>query len=306
MTFASPFDLDQEDTYRRWRDAKLRNYPRTLEELLVEVADPWNLTPGERQAILERCAKSNMALYRIGRVASQATGDKQPLPMALLTQLGVADLDRNLGAGPDGQSALTPGGQGRAEFSGFVPYSAIGVGWHSDGCYNPMDRSVRTLALHCVRPAAEGGANRLLDQELLYILLRDENPDHVRTLSHPQAMTVPPRLEGNRVARPARPGPVFGVHPADGGLLVRYSSRKKNLHWLSLPGMEAALAALRRHLNTPSPWHFEGRLEAGWGLISNNVLHTREPFHDPAGGPVRELYRARYHQRLPGPDGRMP
>jgi hypothetical protein len=42
---------------------------------------------------------------------------------------------------------------------------------------------VRGLILHCVQSAATGGENQLLDHEIAYILLRDENPDHIRALS---------------------------------------------------------------------------------------------------------------------------
>ncbi len=38
--------------------------------------------------------------------------------------------------------------------------------------------------------------------------------------------------------------------------------------------------------------------EPGWGLICNNVLHTRTGFAD--GQPPRLLYRARYYDRLAG------
>jgi hypothetical protein len=51
-------------------------------------------------------------------------------------------------------------------------------------------------------------------------------------------------------------------------------------------------------LTTPSPWHFKGKLEAGQGLLCNNVLHTRSGFND--GEQSRLLYRARYFDRIGG------
>jgi hypothetical protein len=41
------------------------------------------------------------------------------------------------------------------------------------------------MLLHCVRPAASGGVNRLLDPELAYIALRDAVPALVRALMQP-------------------------------------------------------------------------------------------------------------------------
>ena len=35
-----PFDLDDTASYRAWRDRKLGAYPRSVEDLLVEIADP--------------------------------------------------------------------------------------------------------------------------------------------------------------------------------------------------------------------------------------------------------------------------
>jgi len=49
-------------------------------------------------------------------------------------------------------------------------------------------------------------------------------------------------------------------------------------------------------LHRDTPWHVHGRLESGWGLVSNNVLHTRTGFTD--GDVPRLLYRARYSDRI--------
>jgi len=51
-------------------------------------------------------------------------------------------------------------------------------------------------------------------------------------------------------------------------------------------------------LHRDTPWHVHGRLESGWGLVSNNVLHTRTGFTD--GTVPRLLYRARYYDRVGG------
>ena len=65
-----------------------------------------------------------------------------------------------------------------------------------------------------------------------------------------------------------------------------------------VPTATAALACLREVLHGHTPWHLEGRLEAGWGLVSNNVLHTRTGFDD--GAKPRLFYRARYYDRIEG------
>ena len=47
------------------------------------------------------------------------------------------------------------------------------------------------MGLHCISPARVGGENALMDPEIAYILLREENPDFIRALMHPQAMEIP-------------------------------------------------------------------------------------------------------------------
>ena len=61
---ATPFDLDDERTYQRWRAWKLAQRPASVQDLIVDVADPRALTPIEHGHLLERIASANMALYR--------------------------------------------------------------------------------------------------------------------------------------------------------------------------------------------------------------------------------------------------
>ncbi len=296
MNDPAAFDLNNDEAFKRWRDAKLTDYPKTLGDLVVEIKDPFQLTDAEKTALLSRCAKANMALYTI---ANPQSLPKNPLP-ALMEQIGVKEMDLNLGAGPGGLSALSPGGSAHAPFAEYIPYRAAAIGWHTDGYYNTNDRQVRTLSLYCKRPAQEGGENDLLDHEIAYLQLREKNPDIIRALMAPEVMTIPARLENGQVARPDRPGPVFSVD-ADGFLHMRYTARTISIRWQDDDATREAVKALVDLTATPSPYIFSGRLEAGWGLVSTNVLHTRRAFHDPDGAPKRILYRARLFDRVPQP-----
>ncbi len=284
------FDLADRAAYQTWRAQKLARFPRTLAELVVEVRDPRALSAGESQALLERCARANMAVY-----ASPTGGDPdKEIPRRLGLQLGLRDLDPNYLADDDGISPLAVAERGtRGEF---IPYTNRGINWHTDGYYNPGERTVRAVLLHCVERAETGGENDLLDQEIAYIELRDLNPQHIQALMAEDAMTVPARVESGRVERPAQAGPVFSVD-AGGFLHMRYTARAVSIEWKNDGPTKAALAALERILSAASPWVFRGRLEPGMGLISNNVLHTRTPFTDSALH-QRLIYRARYYQRV--------
>ncbi len=284
------FDPADDAAYQDWRARKLARFPRTLAELVVEVRDPRALSRAERQALLERCARANMAIY-----ASAAAGDPdKEIPRLLGLQLGLRDLDPNYLADDDGISPLTVAEHGtRGEF---IPYTNRGIKWHTDGYYNPAGRTVRAVLLHCVERAECGGENDLLDHEIAYIRLRDRDPRHIRALMARDAMTVPARIEGGRVERAAQAGPVFSVD-AGGALHMRYTARAVSIEWKQDAATQAALAALEDILGTDSAWVFRGRLEPGMGLVGNNVLHTRTPFTDSERH-RRLIYRARYYQRI--------
>ena len=285
------FDLSNASAYAAWREAKLAAHPHALSDLLVEIADPRRLTFAEREALLARCATANMALYASG---TGSDPDKD-IPRQLGRQLGLVNLDANTLADDDGISplAVAPAGT-RTEF---IPYTDRGIKWHTDGYYNTLDRQVHGLILHCVQSAESGGENRLMDHEIAYLLLRDENPDFIRALMAPDCMTIPPRLEDGAVARAAQPGPVFSVH-ADGHLHMRYTACTVSIEWRADEATRDAVAALERILaDATSPYVFRGRLEPGMGLVCNNVLHDRAAFRDTETR-KRLLYRARYFDRI--------
>ncbi|PWB41307.1 MAG: taurine catabolism dioxygenase TauD [Rhodocyclales bacterium] len=291
MILPAHFDLDNATAYAAWREAKLAAHPRRLEDLLVEVADPRRLTFAEREALLARCGVANMALY----ASTTGNDPDKDIPRLLGRQIGLVSLDANRLADDDGISplAVAPAGT-RTEF---IPYTDRGIKWHTDGYYNTLDRQVRGLLLHCVQSAESGGENRLMDHEIAYILLRDENPDYIRALMAPDAMTIPPRLEEGEVARAAQPGPVFSVYP-DGHLHMRYTARTVSIEWHDDPATKGAVAALERLLaDADTPYVFRGRLEPGMGLVCNNVLHDRAAFSDSETR-KRLLYRARYFDRI--------
>ena len=287
------FTFESEDVYRRWRDAKLAGYPRRPDDLVVEMRDARNPRPSEIEQIRRLCRIANMAIYS-GPPADEAD---RSIPRRVGASLGLVRLDANLLADEDGISSLrvTPGKSVR----GYIPYSAQRLLWHTDGYYNAPEQSIRAFLLHCVRPAAEGGDNRLLDHEIAYILLRDAGPGYVRALSAADAMTIPANCEEGSEIRPARSGPVFSVDADSGALQMRFTARTRSIEWRRDQPTRDAVDFLRRILDGDSPWVFRCRLESGQGLVCNNVLHDRSAFNDPpAPGPGRLVYRARYADRV--------
>ena len=286
---SDPFDLASDRAYRTWREAKLAAYPSSLDEVTVPVHDPRNLSGSERAALARACARANFAIYR-----SEVDDADRNLPRQLGRQFGLVALDRNWLADDDGVSSVTVSGGGTR--GDFIPYTNRPIRWHTDGYYNPPPRRVHAMILHCVNPAAEGGQNALLDHEIAYIMLRDENPAHAAALMRCDAMTGPARIEGGREARAAQTGPVFSVDAASGTLHMRYTARTRSIEWSADPAVEAAVACLERVLER-SPHIHRIVLERGMGILANNVLHDRSAFVDSPAQP-RLLYRARYYDRI--------
>ena len=294
LALGNPFRLDDTEAFRIWREAKLAGYPRQASELLVEVRDPRMLSSAERAAVGERLRRANMALY-----ASARGGDEdKEIPRALGRQFGLERLDPNWLADDDGISSIAVReGDTRGEF---IPYTNRAIRWHTDGYYNAPARRIRAFVLHCVRGAAQGGETLLLDHEMAYLLLRDANPDWVRALMRPGAMTIPERAEEAEVARAAQSAPVFSVDEDDGTLHMRYTARTVSVGWAGDADTAAAAGFLATWLAGDAPFALRLRLEAGMGVICNNVLHARTAFRDAPEQP-RLLYRARYHDRAQAP-----
>nr|VFJ71875.1 MAG: Taurine catabolism dioxygenase TauD, TfdA family [Candidatus Kentron sp. FW] len=283
----TPFDSADDTAYRIWREAKLANYPTDIADLCVPVGDPRALTETEYQALLQRCRKTNMAIYQsaIGRESDRN------IPLALGIRFGLERLDRNKGSEEDAITSITVtdrGGRGE-----FIPYTNRPLHWHTDGYYNAPDRQIRGFLLHCVNPAQSGGVNAMMDHEIAYILLREETPAFISALMAPDAMTIP---ANDTLKRPERSGPVFSTG-SDGTLHMRYTMRTRNIRWKEDPVLTAARTFLEQLLYSDSPYVFRATLQPGWGILNNNVLHDRTAFTDDPEN-QRLLYRARYYDRI--------
>jgi len=289
-----PFDLTQTSAYQRWRDAKLASQPRQADDLIVDVADPRDLSADERGALLQRCDVANMAIYR-----SPVVSEDKAIPILLARQLGLYQLDGNWLADEDGISPIAVAAPA-SDRQAFIPYTNRPIKWHTDGYYQPESRPIRAMVLHCVRPARQGGETALMNHEMAYIALREANPDWVRALMAPDAMTIPARLDDDGLARSEQAGPVFMVEPLTGQLHMRYTARTRSIVWKDDATTRNAVAFLVDLLASDSRHIFRLTLEAGMGLVCNNVLHDRAGFTDDPQQP-RLLYRARYLDRLARP-----
>ncbi len=296
MANISPFALHHDDAYQRWRGSKFSQYPSVVEDLRIEVGDMADLTEAEKNQIHRTLSLTNMVVYaslrhRTSRDAVQALGE----------QFGLTHLDRHLCVDEDGISSLqvVEGGRQAADY---IPYTNKPINWHTDGYYNTPEHLIRGMVLHCVCDAASGGDNALLDHEVVYSLMRDENREYIQALMHPQAMTIPANVVEGQEIRPEQSGPVFSLD-GRGNLHMRYTARKRSIVWRDDPVTQEAVAFLEQLLASDSPYIFRYRLQPGEGLLCNNVLHNRSGFTDnPDIGKSRQFFRARYYDRIAATD----
>ena len=288
----SPFNLGNDDAYSRWKENKLKNYPTKLEDLLVEVNDPRKFSKIELEELIRLCRKANMAIY-VGKTGNNPDPE---IPLSIGRQFGVHKIDKNWLAGDNSLSSLKL--QENPKDKQLAPYTNSALNWHTDGYYNSNDEQIQSMMLHSVQSAAEGGENRFFDHEIAYILLRDENPDHIITLMQNDVLSIPPRVQDGNLERNTVTGPVFRITNS-GNLHMRYTIRKKNVIWRKNYVTESAQIALKRILDRETAFVFRTILKPGSGLVSNNIIHARSSFVDDKIH-KRHFFRSRYFDRLNG------
>ena len=277
--------------FSRWWDERLSRYRRAIEDLSVEIANPLQLSANERHALAVRVRDTNMAVYR----CRQPENIDRAAIQALTSQLGLGKPDSNLCAADDGLSELEVNHS--STHQRYIPYSNRPIGWHTDGYYHTPERTIRAMALHCVRPAMSGGTLQVIDHEIVFGLLHRCDPRYTAALSQSDTMTIPENEAAGSGVRASVSGPVFS-HEGD-VLQMRYSARKRNIIWKSDPVVGEAIAALQEILDSCADLAVFRRLLPGEGLVCNNVLHRRDGFIDSSQpGCTRLIYRGRYTQAL--------
>jgi len=284
--------LNHREHYQEWRAHKLAAWSRLKTEPAIVIQNPSLLTVDEHLQLAKQVAKNNLAIYRF----EQTENVDRTIIQSFCEQIGMHQLDQNLCADEDSISTLQVMPMGRKK--GYIPYSDQRLNWHTDGYYNPPGHEIRSFLLHCVQAAAEGGSNRLLNHELLYISLYDEDPELCQALMATDSMTIPANIENDVELRPAQSGPVFFNNTHDGSLNMRYTARSRSIQWKACERLATAVKRINTLLEQ-SEAVLDYHLKPGEGIICNNILHARSAF---TNGSIpqqqRLLYRVRSHNRL--------
>ncbi len=292
---SSQYDLRDSKAYHTWKLRKLAVYPLTLSDCMTLIKSPENPSETAIQQLKRHCQQFNFALYRF----SQADLRSKALVHQLSTLVGLNTLNNNLCADSDGLTSLQV--TQHAGQHDYIPYTNKPLSWHTDGYYNLPQEQINGMLLHCAQPAIHGGSSWLMDHEIAYILLRDANPAFIQALMHPEAFTIPANILNGQVIRPAQTGAVFSLTP-NGHLHMRYSARQRHVSWRDDANTQAAAQFLLNLWQQPSIYKLNYTLQAGEGLICNNVLHNRTQFTDSDEPALKRLlYRGRYYQRVAEP-----
>ncbi len=288
----SPSFTHKNSSYLAWRNNKLSHYPADISTLFTHIKNSYQPTLKEVIKIKKNINKYNLSLYRF---MDSVPANKESVH-TLCKLLGLVHLDNNICADTDKLTSIeVRNNTGQHEY---IPYSSKKLSWHTDGCYNASDKQIRGMLLHCAQPALEGGENLLMDTDIAYILLRDENPNYIEALMQPDAMTIPANILNGEIIRPEQTGPVFSVR-SNGEIHMRYSARKRNIIWKNDRNTLQAVEFLENLWESDSPYILKHTLEAGEGLVCNNILHCRTKFVDSERQKdKRLLYRGRYYDPI--------
>ena len=260
----------------RWCDARREAYATGnagQRSPWIEIGDPRRLRKAEREAIVDRCVRFNLALYRFARDRS----DPDALS-AFASAMGLERRDATLGADRRGIASVRVAPDPRGPE--LIPFTSRALNWHTDGYYNAPGRTVRAVVMHCAAPAASGGETALLDPDLVCAAMHERDPALVEALAHDRAMTIPEHRADGKLVRPARTGPVFRFLDDPPRLHMRYTARTRSIRWRPDAATSRAVAMLETAIASLSACCVRARFEEGEGVICNNVLHRRTAFTD--------------------------
>ncbi len=291
----SPFSLSNHNAYQYWREKKLTNFSNDINTLMVTIDDIKQPSHHEISSLSKLTDQYNLALYRFNNPSSDPSDNKQKVAQ-LARYFGLNRLDKNICADEDRLTSITV-----TEHEGqhqYIPYSNKRLSWHTDGYYNTPEQQIHSIILHCEHPAKTGGESLILDHDLAYILLRDENPDYIHAFMQPNAMTIPANILNGKEIRAAQSGPVFSRNTV-GELHMRYSARTRNIEWQQDNITLEAVEFLQNLWENGSPYILRYTLQAHEGLLCKNVLHCRTAFKDDDNPQKKRLlYRGRYFDSI--------
>ena len=284
----SPFLLENQAEYEAWKKIKLSSYPKSLSDLCVKI-DQNNFGQTQIDDLKKILSKYNFVLYKFDSKIDDLVLQQFCKKLNLVESISNPLSDINNISNITDNSNKT-----REKIKGeYIPYTNKKLNWHTDGYYYPTNFSVKSFLLHCENQAESGGKNHLIDHEIIYIFLRDHNPEFIDILMQKDIMEIPKNK--NISSSKSIKGPVFYIDK-ENYLNMRYTSRKQNIVWKKDDMIKKIKIFLDNFLNDNEEYIFSLLLENNQGYLANNVLHRREEYID--GEKKRLLKRIRFLNRI--------
>ena len=284
----SPFILENQTEYISWRDNKLSLYPKDIESLSISF-DFENIDINKITQLKKIVENYNFAIYDFSAQISDKKLQEFCVSLNLMSSVS------NLLADENGISSITDNSslvQKKLNIE-YIPYTNKPLNWHTDGYYHPLDSTVKSFLLHCNEPAQKGGENLLLDPEILYIFLRDHNPDFIDVLMQENIMEIPKNKNSKNSSSSI--GPVFYID-TENFLNMRFTSRQQNIIWKKDDMIKKIKDYISSFILDDDKYIFKLLLKKNQGYLANNILHKREGYLD--GENKRLLKRLRFSERI--------
>ncbi len=281
---------DFQSDYSIWRENSLNAWRNCTPLQAIKLKNPYQPDRDELEQLAQQCQTSNFAIYQLESEHNTRAAVHHLTRHFGMTRFEQYESDhtiaelRNIPAEGDLASA-------------YIPYTQHKLNWHTDGYYHQFAQHIRSFLLHCQQPAPSGGENMMLNHELIYIALHDEDPALTEALMQDDALTIPANVQGDIEIRPAQTGPVFYRDPNSQRLQMRYTARTRSIAWKQDALVTHAAQRIQALLQEQSVIRYT--LQAGQGLICNNILHGRSAFTDGnIPDQQRLMYRVRSYDRL--------
>jgi len=274
------------DTYKQWAEEKLESFTPKIDDLMVEITNPLNLTKSEKSRIKTLIKNYNMAFYNISR-KFRDTGKSL---LSLSQEIGLGDYELDSKSYENGLTPIKASSKEKIEDE-YIPYTNKSLNWHTDGYYNDNNKPIFSWLLHCENPSDEGGENKYMDHEIAYILF-NQKYENLCTLMKDTTYTIP---ENKKNKRSDVTGYVFSFNNKYNKLHMKFTMRTNNIFWDS--ESLSAINNLKSLINNSVDYHLRHKLIEGQGVITNNVIHMRSSF-TISKNKNRLLYRLRSKKRI--------
>ena len=270
--------------YDSWKTDKLSKFSNNIEDLMVEIRDPMEISSAEKHKCAEIISNSNLVFFEIDKKPA----DIQQMLVMLSGQFGMRNFELMESSDGDGVTKIevTDSNESKGDY---IPYTNKALNWHTDGYYNDVSEPILSWLLFCQNNVIDGGINKFMDHEIVYILF-NENSESIGDLFNDNVFTIP---KNEKTDRPDISGYVFRF--LNEKLHMRFSMRERNIIWDDK--LRASVQLLKEIITKNDNYHVKHKLEPNQGVISNNVIHMRTSFTNQENE-NRLLYRLRSKTRI--------